>query len=175
MDTETSQIDPKRKEPKRATQRFQNHWFPICFRSVLYRGGGDGGGGALPPFPYTTLWFCENPEILSIRSGFYYCFGTVSHHFRKTKGGDMELAARPGGSSIIQGSQNEPRNEPKFGPNRIAHVASKRLPPRSQEGFRSFCNLCAKRCTGKPLQNILSDLLNASCKGLTRNTFLGMF
>ena len=108
--------------------------------------GGDGGGGALSPFPNTLVLRKSGNLINWERVSLLFGDG-----FRKTKEGDMELAARPGGSSIIQGSQNEPRNEPKFGPNRIAHVASKRLPPRSQEGFRSFCNLCANRCTGKPL------------------------
>ena len=157
---ELGKSGPKEKEPKRDTQRFLNHWFPICFRSVLCRGGGGRRWRSI-------VAISKYPPLVLRKPGNLINWERVSllfwDGFRKTKEGDMELAARPGGSSIIQGSQNEPRNEPKFGSNSIAHVAFKRLPPRSQETFRSFCHLCGKRCTGKPLYNIPSNLSNASC------------
>ena len=151
---------PEEKERKRTTQKFQNHWFPICFRSVLYRGGGDGGGGALPPFPYTPLWFCENPEILSNRKGFYYCFGMVSV---KPKGGTWNWQPGQGGAVLYWAPKMSPGTSLNLGQIALHMLLVKRLPPRSQETFRSFCHLCGKRCTGKPLYNIPSRLSNPSC------------
>ena len=172
MDTGTSQKWSKRKGAKtshpKVPKPLVSHMF--SFSIIQGRGGRRWRSiAAISIYPPLVLRKSGNP-IKSER--FLPLFWGGS---RKTKGGDMELAARPGGSSIIQGSQNEPRNEPKFGPNVIAHVAFKRLPPRSQETFRSFCHLCGKRCTGKPLYNIPSRLPNPSCLGLTRNAFLGMF
>ena len=152
MDTETSQIDPKRKEPKRATQRFQNHWFPMCFRAVLYGGGGDGGGGALPPFPYTPFGFAKIRKSYQFGVVFTTVLGWFPIISVKPKGGTWNWQPGQGGVVLYRA--------PKMSPGTSLNLGQIELHMLLLKGFLQE----AKKVSGASAISVQTVVLESLCR-----------
>ena len=105
METGTSQKRSKRKGAKTSHPKVPKPLVPHVFPFSIIRGRGGRRWRSIAAISIYPLWFCENPEILSNRKGFYYCFGMVSV---KPKRGTWNWQPGQGGAALYRAPKMSP-------------------------------------------------------------------